>query len=588
MPPPNQLTGQLKEMAAGLSGKQRAILLGGAVLTAALLIVFVKLIGKPEFKPLYTNMEAADAQALSARLTEKQIPNEISPDGKTVSVPADQLNVARLEMASREMPRSGRLGFELFDKLSWGQTEFDEKVNYQRALEGELERTIQTLKDVESVRVHLVMPADSLFLDRERSAKASVILNLRGRMSPELQLAIARLVSGAVDRLSPESVTVIDGNNNRSASLPHQDPFLPASNLDQELASRIRATLEPTIGVDRVRASVNVDYDTSSSEENQETYDPKAAVAVSTQRSDEQIGGGLAGGVPGTASNVPNASGNPKATAQSGEGLQVSQTANNAPNAGGNLKATAQSGEGSQAAQTANNVPNTSGNAKVTAQFGEGSQVSHSDSSTYAVSKVVRHTIQPAGRIRRVSVALLVDDAIEVTQDKKGKRTESRRKRTPDELKQIQELAQAAIGFDAARGDTVTVQNLSFREAEIETPPKPTSVERLQIALRDWSSLVRYGSLLMLFLLAYALLLRPVKKQILATFKQLPARRAAAQKEGTAAGVALPAAGGSELASGLPNLQQAAALKKQLVEKVKAEPAATTQLVQSWLREGGQ
>jgi len=536
MPPPNQLTGQLKEMAAGLSGKQRAILLGGAVLTAALLIVFVKLIGKPEFKPLYTNMEAADAQALSARLTEKQIPNEISPDGKTVSVPADQLNVARLEMASREMPRSGRLGFELFDKLSWGQTEFDEKVNYQRALEGELERTIQTLKDVESVRVHLVMPADSLFLDRERSAKASVILILRGRMSPELQLAIARLVSGAVDRLSPESVTVIDGNNNRSASLPHQDPFLPASNLDQELASRIRATLEPTIGVDRVRASVNVDYDTSSSEENQETYDPKAAVAVSTQRSDEQIGGGLAGGVPGTASNVPNAS----------------------------------------------------GNAKVTAQSGEGSQVSHSDSSTYAVSKVVRHTIQPAGRIRRVSVALLVDDAIEVTQDKKGKRTESRRKRTPDELKQIQELAQAAIGFDATRGDTVTVQNLSFREAEIETPPKPTATERLQNALRDWSSLVRYGSLLMLFLLAYALLLRPVKKQILATFKQLPARRAAAQKDGPAAGMALPAAGGSELASGLPNLQQAAALKKQLVEKVKTEPAATTQLVQSWLREGGQ
>jgi len=566
MPPPNQLTGQLKEMAAGLSGKQRAILLGGAVLTAALLIVFVKLIGKPELKPLYTNMEAADAQALSARLTEKQIPNEISPDGKTVSVPADQLNVARLEMASREMPRSGRLGFELFDKLSWGQTEFDEKVNYQRALEGELERTIQTLKDVESVRVHLVMPADSLFLDRERSAKASVILNLRGRMSPELQLAIARLVSGAVDRLSPESVTVIDGNNNRSASLPHQDPFMPASNLDQELASRIRATLEPTIGVDRVRASVNVDYDTSSSEENQETYDPKAAVAVSTQRSDEQIGGGLAGGVPGTASNVPNASGNPKATAQSGEGP----------------KATAQSGEGSKATAPSGESP------RVTAQFGEGSQVSHSDASTYAVSKVVRHTIQPAGRIRRISVALVVDDAIEVTHDKKGKRTESRRKRTPDELKQIQELAQAAIGFDAARGDTVTVQNLSFREAEIETPPKPTATERLQIALRDWSSLVRYGSLLMLFLLAYALLLRPVKKQILATFKQLPARRAAAQKEGTAAAMALPAAGGSELASGLPTLQQAAALKKQLVEKVKAEPAATTQLVQNWLREGGQ
>jgi len=534
MPPPNQLMGQLKEMAAGLSGKQRAILLGGAVLTAALLIVFVKLIGKPDLKPLYTNMEPADAQALSARLAEKRIPNEISTDGRTVSVPADQLDAARLEMASREMPRSGRLGFELFDKLSWGQTEFDEKVNYQRALEGELERTIQTLKDVESVRVHLVMPADSLFLDRERSAKASVILNLRGPMNPEMQLAIARLVSGAVDRLSPESVTVIDANNNRSASLPRQDPFSPTGNLDQELASRIRVTLEPILGADRVRASVNVDYDTSSSEENQETYDPKAAVAVSTQRSDEQVGGGLAGGVPGTASNVPNAS----------------------------------------------------GNAKVKAQSGEGSQVSHSDASTYAVSKLVRHVVQPAGRIRRISAALVVDDAVEVTQDKKGKRTETRRKRTPEEMKQIQELAQAAIGFDPARGDTVTVQNLSFREPEIATPPKPGVTERVQTALRDWSTLVRYGSLLLLFLLAYSLLLRPVKKQILATLKQLPARRAAEQKEAVPAGAVLPVRSGSELLSELPDLQQALALKRQLVDKVKAEPSATTRLVQSWLREG--
>ena len=536
-PPPNQALDQFKQLAAGLGGKQRAMILGGAVLTAVLLVVFVKLIAKPDFKPLYTNMEPADAQALAARLGEKQIPNQISPDGKTVSVPEDQLNAARLEMASREMPRSGRLGFELFDKLSWGQTEFDEKVNYQRALEGELERTIQTLKDVDSVRVHLVMPADSLFLDRERSAKASVILTLRGRMTPEMQLAIARLVSGAVDRLSPESVTVIDANNDRSASLPRQDPYSPAGSLNEELALRIRSTLEPIIGADRVRASVNVDYDTSSSEENQETYDPKTAVPVATQRSDEQIGGGLTGGVPGTASNVPNAG----------------------------------------------------GNAKPTAQAAEGSQTSHTDSSTYAVSKVVRHTVQPAGRIRRITAALVVDDAIDVTLDKKGKRSESRRKRTPDELKQIQDLAQAAIGFDQTRGDTITVQNLSFTQASVEAPPKPTLTERVQVALHDWSSLVRYGALLLLFLLAYSLLLRPVKKQILATMKQLPAARKTAKAgETTPEGTVLPARPGSELLSELPDLQQALALKKQLVEKVKAEPTATTRLVQGWLREGGQ
>ena len=131
-------------------------------------------------------------------------------------MPGDKLDSSRLEIASEGMPHSGRLGFELFDKLNWGQTEFDEKVNYQRALEGELERTIQTLRDVESVRVHLVMPTDSVFLDREREAKASVILRLRsGQLSQDTERSIASLVSGAVDKLSPQNVTITDADTNQ-------------------------------------------------------------------------------------------------------------------------------------------------------------------------------------------------------------------------------------------------------------------------------------------------------------------------------------------------------------------------------------
>ena len=163
-----------------------------------------------------TGMEPADAQALAGRLAAKNISYQITPDGKTVSVPGDKLDSSRLEVASEGMPHSGRLGFELFDKLNWGQTEFDEKVNYQRALEGELERTIQTLRDVESVRVHLVMPTESVFLDREREAKASVILRLRsGQLSEETQRSIASLVSGAVDKLSPQNVTITDADTNQ-------------------------------------------------------------------------------------------------------------------------------------------------------------------------------------------------------------------------------------------------------------------------------------------------------------------------------------------------------------------------------------
>jgi flagellar M-ring protein FliF len=519
-----QVLGQLKSMVTGLSVKQRIALVAAALVTAATIALFVSWIGKPEMKPLYTNMEAADAQSLVSRLAQKNIVAEVSPDGKTVSVPADKLDASRLEMASQGMPHSGRLGFELFDKVNWGQTEFDEKVNYQRALEGELERTIQTLSGVESARVHLVMPADSLFVDREREAKASVILTMHGQINQDMQTSIARLVSGAVDKLRPENVTIVDANSGQPASLPQHDPLSPAGNLEKELAARMMATLEPVVGADRIRGSVNVEYDASTSEENQESYDPKSAVAVTTQKSDEQIGGPLNGGVPGTTSNVPNATSNAKETV---EGEETTQT-------------------------------------------------TRSESNTYVVSKMTKHTLQPAGRIHRISAALVVDDAVDV-KEQGGKRVEQRRKRTADEMKQIEALAMAAIGADTARGDVVAVQNISFRQPDsYEAPSKLPTTEKIRVLLTNWSMLVRYGAMLLLFLLVYFLVLRPVKKQVVSTFKELPAHVAAGQKPQSA----LPEA---DLTG-----QRSLLMKKQLVEKVKAEPASAGRLVQAWLREGGQ
>src|SRR5580658_5840302 len=149
---------QLKQFWASRTGQQKAFLAGGAGATALLLMVFVRFIGTPDYKPLYTGLEAEDAQTLNAKLDEQGIPHQTSADGKTISVPADKLDAARMQTAEQNGPHSGRMGFELFDKMSWGQTEFDEKVAYQRAMEGELERTIQTLAYVERARVHLVMP----------------------------------------------------------------------------------------------------------------------------------------------------------------------------------------------------------------------------------------------------------------------------------------------------------------------------------------------------------------------------------------------------------------------------------------------
>jgi flagellar M-ring protein FliF len=558
MPSLNQVQKQATDFVTGLTVKQRAMLIGGAVLTVATLAIFVHFISTPDYKPLMTNMEAADAEALGAKLAAKNIQYEISSDGKTVSVPSDKIDTSRMEIASDGMPRSGRLGFELFDKLNWGQTEFDEKVNYQRALEGELERSIQTLKDVDSVRVHLVLPTDSVFLDRQRNAKASVILRLKsGRLSDDTQMAIARLVSGAVDELSPDNVTVIDGDTNRPLGGRRHDPYSASGNLEDDLSAQLMQTLDPVLGAQHVRARVNVEYDSSTSEENDETYDPKSAVAVSEQKSEEQVGGILAGGVPGTSSNVP------------GGGSSIATTS---------TKDTKTPNPSEKS--TSSNTPDKTTQQSARLVDGDGAQFSKSESSTFAVNKVVRHTLQPAGRIRRITAALLVDDAIDVKQEN-GKRQETRRKRTPDELQQIQELAKAAIGIDTNRGDILTVQNLSFDQTPPETPVKPTVIEKVRTTIADWSSLVRYAALILLFLLAYALLLRPVKKQLVQTFRDLPAAMAA--KKPAVAGVDL--APGQEITALPPEQQRSVQLKKQLLEKVNSEPLATSKLIQAWIHE---
>jgi flagellar M-ring protein FliF len=536
----NQVVAQLGEFAGSLSLKQKAILAAGAVLVAATLFVFVRLIGKPEMKTLFTGMKPEEAQALSAKLAAKNIPYEISPDG-SIRVPAEQVDAARLEAVSDGMPRSGRMGFEIFDKPNWGGSDFSEKVNYQRALEGELERTIQTLSEVESARVHLVMPGDSIFVDDQREAKAAVTVKLRGgRYSGETSRAIARLVASSVERLRPENVTVVDADTNAPLDAGLGSNGARGSDIEQQLAEKLIRTLEPVVGPERARASVRVEYDLTSSEEEQETYDPNTAVALSMQKNEERSGSPISSGVPGTASNLPN----------------------------------------SQAKTTA------------VVQANDGSTYSRSENGTYAVNKLVRHTVLPAGRVKRIAAALVIDDATEV-KTTNGRKSDARRKRTPEELKQIEELAKAAIGIDATRGDVLSVQNLSFQQGSGDTPVPPSFAEKTRTLVGDYASLIRYGAIALLFLVIYGLLLRPVKKQALAAFRQIGHGRAVIA--GKLPGNAGSAIGGTieidaedlSLNSANPEAKRAAALKRQLLDKVKAEPVAASRLVQSWIRQGG-
>lgn len=513
-----------------LGGKQRLLLVAGGVLTIALLGLLVRQLATPTYKVLLSGLTPSDAQTIASQLAGKNIPHQLDPAGTTLSVPAEQLDTARLEIASQGMPHSGRLGFEIFDKASWGQTEFDEKVNYQRALEGELERTVQQLRDVESARVHLVMPTDSVFIDRKRTAKASVILKLRrGALSTTSQVSIARLVAGAVDGLEPENVAVIDADTNRQLGQTTGDA---AGSLDLQLSQRLLATLTPILGSEHVRVSVNVEYDPSTTEESQERYDPANTVTLSMQRSEERLGGGaVSGGIPGTSSNVPGAK----------------------PEVASSL-----SGDDSN-------------------------QATKSETATYGVNKTVRRISEPAGRIRRITAALLVDDMLSShTADNKPSAT--RRKWSADELKQIQELAQATLGLDASRGDLVSVQNISFDQPPAEGIPPVSRIERLRMLVNDWSSPLRYVVIVLLFLATYALVLRPLKSQAIATMKELPAQR---QRTATS----IPAEGSTPLLTGDPlealgeAPKKAKMLKKQVLDRVKHEPQSSSRLVQAWLHE---
>jgi len=298
---------------------------------------------------------------------------------------------------------------------------------------------------------------------------------------------------------------------------------------DEELAAAAVHAVEPVVGAEHVRASVHVDYDLSTSEDTSEIYDPKATTALTQQHTEEQAGGNAPAGVPGTVSNVP------------------SSTAA-APN-------------------VASAVDN---------------QTSRSDSTTFAVSKSIRHVTQPAGRVRRIAAAVLVDDVVE-TKEERGKVQTTRHKRTPEEMAAIEKLARAAIGIDDQRGDLLAVENLSFQSSPVEMPAAPGKWDRWRTLLQQWSGALRYIGITLLFLVVYALILRPVKKQALEALRKIPAQLAQPVAAGAGAGgIDLP---GIELPAGSEEARRAGLLKRQLADKIKGEPANASRLVSTWIRE---
>ncbi len=261
---------------------------------------------RTDWRTLYVNLDPDDARQMGQTLAQAQIPFEASADGGGILVPAEQLDKARLITAAKGGAKSGRLGFEIFDKPNWVGSEFDEQVNFQRALEGELEHTVGTLSDIESARVHLALPHESLFREEERPAKASVVLKLRHRTLADGEPdAIRNLVASAVDGLTPEHVVLVDAAGNVPLGAKTAEALRLSA--EQALESKLVATLEPVTGAGNVRTSVTLDYDPKATEETLQTYDPAQTATLSMQRSEQTTGEQpVAAGVAGAASNAPN------------------------------------------------------------------------------------------------------------------------------------------------------------------------------------------------------------------------------------------------------------------------------------------
>jgi flagellar M-ring protein FliF len=504
---------------AGMQPRQRA----WAVVSAAFLVSLTGFLFwyavRPDWRILYADLDPDDARQIGQDLAQEQIPFDVAGSGGQIRVPAAQLDKARLATAAKGGARSGRLGFELFDKPNWVGSEFDEQVNYQRALEGELEHTVGTLSDVESARVHLVLEHDSLFRDQERPAKASVVLKLRHRALADGEPdAIRNLVASAVDGLTPDRVVLVDAAGH--VPLGPKTPDAMRLTAEQALEDKLVSTLEPVTGAGNVRASVTLDYETAASEETAETYDPNQTVTLSMQRTEQSTGPqAVAAGVPGAASNAPNA-----------QALPVYPHETVPP----------------QSAKT--------------------------ESGTYGVSKTVRHLSQEPGRIRRLTAAIVVNDR--ELQPAGNNKPAVWQPRSADELRNLTALAQAAVGFEAPRGDVVTVQDLAFEDNHAIVGG--SAVSR---ALEDAESspvLVKYGAILIGILLVIAFGVRPALRRA-----GLPAKGAARSKE-------LPAASATPLAApetppGDPDRVRSQEIFEQVTGQVKKQPAQTSRLLQSWI-----
>lgn len=418
----------------------------------------------PSYSLLYANIAAEDQSAVAQALEAAQIPYRIQPGSNNIEVASERVSEARMKLAGQGLPESSG-GFALMDKdPGFGVSQFMENARYQHALESELARTIANLRPVEGARVHLAIPHQTAFVRDHHPGTASVFVQVKpGRRLEEGQVqAIVNLVASSVPEMEASQVTVVDQQGRLLSSPEGHDEFSMRERqfdmvhrLEEDYTQRIEALLTPMMGAGRVRAQVVAQMDMSVSEEAHEQYRPDSQIVRSEQISEQSSRDGSAGGgVPGALTNQPPPAG----------------VAQNPPNTAPANKTPADANAANAANKTPAAVPPAT--QPVGGAAGNDSSSSKSTTRNYEIDRTVAYTHQPAGKLKRITVAVLLDNLR--TTDKEGKVKEI--PLNQQQLDHVTQLVKDAVGFDEARGDNVNVVNASFTseaaptDGEVESP----------------------------------------------------------------------------------------------------------------------
>ena len=390
-------------------------------------IVFVsKWASQPDYAVLFSDLKQVDSATIVEKLKEKQVKYQIRGDGDIIAVsPPEMVHELRLSLAAEGLPKGGTVGFEIFDNTNFGTTSFVEKLKFVRAIQGELERTISSLDSVSSAKVHITQPEKTVFMKNKIPTTASVMLklNIGNGLSKEQIRGIVNLVSGSVEGLTPENITIVDSTGKLLTS---QDDIKDEFDIDSErlnyqqslekaYSNRIEQMLMRVIGPEKVVAKVTAEIDFSSSQREEESYDPSGKVIRSEKSIEEGVGTSQRGGVPGVVSNLTR-----------------------------DTNLLAPQGIGEENSNRAEKVKN------------------------YEISKSISKSISPKGKLIRLSVAVLVDGTYKVIAPATDT-TPEQKEFVPlgeDTMQRIESLVKSAVGYDPNRGDVVTVENIPFYETD--------------------------------------------------------------------------------------------------------------------------